>query len=700
MKRERLERIRREWLDTNFPYRRLYFAHFDYKILHNILWQKRAGRGGNETYNDCIIMGDTETSKKRVGGDPAENHVVAWTISIRAFGRNIVTLWGRKPSDMISTIKKIQQNMEGENTYIYFHNLSYDWVFLRRFFFLQYGYPDKQLNTKPHYPIYIHFVGGLILRDSLILSQRSLEKWAKDMDVEHKKAVGFWDYNKIRTQHEKYTADELTYIENDTLAGVECIDALKQTLNKHIYSMPYTATGIPREETRIRGKMYHAHEWFKRIGPTWEQQEKLEKLFHGGYTHGNRHLIEEIIRGRIICFDFASSYPFVLLSRKYPAERFIAVDNCSIDYILSNKEDYAYMFKLILYNFRLKDDFTPMPVLQQSKSVKDINLVCDNGRVLCGAYMEIYVNETDLDIINRQYTAEKSLCVEVECACKEYLPRWFTDYVFQLFVDKQMLKGGDPVLYAIAKAKLNSLFGLTVQKPVRDDINENYETGAYEPAFKNLEEEYQKYFERHTSILPYFIGVWVTSYAMHNLFELGETCIDYDNGGSYIYSDTDSIYATGWNMEAVDKYNEKCKEQLLENGYGPAMVNGKEYWLGIATKDGEYTEFRTCGAKRYCDRSIEDGKLHITVAGVPKKGAECLKDDIENFKTGFIFPGTKTGKQLHTYFYNDIYTDAAGNETGDSIDLSPCDYLLDSVNTVDWDKLWEEEVQIQVYDEE
>ena len=699
MKRERLRQLRREWLDTNFPYRRLYFMHFNYSILKNILWIKRAGQGGNETYNDCIIMGDTETSKKGPG-DPAENHVVAWTISIRAFDRNIVTLWGRKPSDMIRTIKKIQASMEGDRTIIYFHNLSYDWVFLRRFFFQEYGYPEKQLNTKPHYPIYIYFPGGLILRDSLILAQRKLEKWALDMDVEHKKAVGLWTYDKIRNQRDHFTPEELIYIENDTLAGVECLDALKKTLNKHIYSMPYTATGIPREETRIRGKMYHAHEWFKRVCPTWEQQQILELMFHGGYTHGNRHLICEVIRGLITCYDFASSYPFVMLARKYPAERFDHIENCDIDYILSNKEDYAYMFKLILYNFSLRNDFTPMPVLQQSKSVKDINLICDNGRVLCGGYMEIWVNEMDLDIINRQYKAEKSLCTNVWCSVKEYLPRWFTDYVFQLFHDKQCLKGGDPVLYAIAKAKLNSLFGLTVQKPVRDDINENYETGAYEPAFKNLEEEYSKYVERHTSILPYHIGVWVTAYAMHNLFELGETCIDYKNGGQWIYSDTDSIYATVWDRKAVSSYNEKCKADLLANGYGASVVNGKEYWLGIATKDGEYSEFTTVGAKRYCDRSTEDGGLHITVAGVPKRGAACLEDKIENFKPGFIFPGTKTGKQLHTYFYNEIFTDPEGNETGDSIDLSPCDYLLDSVNRVDWERLFEEEVQIQVYDEE
>ena len=90
--------------------------------------------------------------------------------------------------------------------------------------------------------------------------------------------------------------------------------------------------------------------------------------------------------------------------------------------------------------------------------------------------------------------------------------------------------------------------------------------------------------------------------------------------------------------------------------------------------------FKYVGAKRYCGRSYEDNELHITVAGVPKKAAACLKDDITVFKTNFVFDGKTSGKKLHTYRHvDDIYIDEFGNETGDSIDLSPCDYKLDEV---------------------
>ena len=108
------------------------------------------------------------------------------------------------------------------------------------------------------------------------------------------------------------------------------------------------------------------------------------------------------------------------------------------------------------------------------------------------------------------------------------------------------------------------------------------------------------------------------------------------------------------------------------------------------------------GAKRYCGRNVEDGQLHITVAGVPKKtGAKCLHDDINLFTENFVFDGRTTGKLTHTYFFVDeVYTDKKGNVTGDSIDLSPCDYLLSKVNVNDdWWNMLDEEVQMQVYDE-
>ena len=687
-----------------------HYKKFDYKILHSIWYLNTAGQGDRTSYNDVIIMADTETSKKKPDKykpkakkqkwTTGQNHVVCWTVSIRAYHHNICTLYGRKPSKLIETLQRIHDNMNGAKTQIYFHNLSYDHIFLRKFAYKTWGNPIRQLNTKAQYPVSIEYANGIIIKDSLILAQRSLEKWADDMNVEHKKAVGKWDYEKIRDQTTPLNPDELEYIEHDTLAGVECIDKTLGALSKKIYSIPLTATGIPREQTRKRGKG-QAHEFFQKIAPTLEQYNKLIQIFHGGYTHGNRHYIDTLINwAPVRCYDFTSSYPYILTAFKFPMEKFTPLENCSAWDILKDAENYAFMFKFIATNIRLKTDLEPMPALQFSKCVHTVNAIEDNGRILASNYVEIWLTEMDLAVIMDQYTMDAHICCQVEAAEKDYLPRWFTDYVFEAFTNKCTLKGGDPVLYSIAKALVNSLYGMCAQKSIKSDIIEDYTTGEFtELEIDNEPEKYNEYLEKRSSILPYQWGVWVTSAAFYNVHQLAKCC------RLPLYMDTDSCYGIDWDLQKLEAYNQGCMDRLQANGYGPVTTEAGEFWLGIAVSEGDkdlYTEFKYQGAKRYCGRCVATGKLKITVAGVPKKaGAACLNDDINNFHPGFVFDGLKTKKKTHLYFtVDDIYIDKNGNETGDSISLIPCDYELDSVNVPDWEALFDDEITIQIYEEE
>lgn len=269
-----------------------YYADVDFFIFNGIRNLRQKGRKGRR-YNDVVIMLDTETSKKP--GGTHDNHVVAWSITFACGDIPFLTAWGNRPSECIYFITQLKEYLHVGEVYIYIHNLPYDWVFLRKFMFKEWGTPEHQLNVKPHYPIYIQFENGIILRDSLILAQRKLERWADDLEVKHKKAVGKWDYNKLRNQSDCLSDDELKYIECDTLAGVECLIATRNTLNKDIYAMPYTATGIPREESRKRGKQHHAHDHFLKIVPDYETQIMLEAVFHGGYTHANRYFVGDVI---------------------------------------------------------------------------------------------------------------------------------------------------------------------------------------------------------------------------------------------------------------------------------------------------------------------------------------------------------------------------------------------------------------------
>ena len=687
---------RKEWMIRHNSYAFTPYQYFDYVKLSKICYVFKTGRAKEKvTYNDCLIMADTETSKE-TAGTICKNSVVAWTISIRAFDMNIVTLYGHRPSEMVDCLNRMMAAMEGMKTVVYFHNMNYDWTFLRKHFIKAWGAPEHQLNTKRYNPIFIEFKNGLVLKDSLILAQRSLEKWAKDLDVEHQKAVGAWDYDKVRNQSDSFSPMEKTYIENDTLAGVECLQKTMDGLGKRIFSMPYTATGIERSIVQQIGKGYRAKDLFKRIIPEYSVQEMLEDAFHGGYVHLNRYLSEKVIFGDIECWDGISEHPAQFLLNKFPMERFSPLDEmCDPHFILANADVYAYLFKLILIKPELKDNETVMPVLQTSKCKKTVNEIDDNGRILEAEYIEIYTNEIDLELIMSQYRYKKAVCIDVFFAEKDYLPRWFTDHVFELFENKQKLKGVDPVLYSIAKSKLNSLFGMSVQKPCKVSILENYENGEYdEVEGADKEKLYEIYRNKYSAVLPYQWGAWVTSYTQRELFKIGAIA------RIWIYSDTDSVYGKDFDEDKIREYNESIKKKLQERGYGCVHHKGVDYGIGTFQLDGEYKEFISVGAKRYACRDM-NGLVKITCAGVSKAGANCLEDDLYNFHAGFVFDGNVSGKKRHTYFIeDDIWVDENGNERGDSIDLSPDDYTLDSNRYPDEEAVMEEEIEVQVYEED
>ena len=734
-KEKRLHKIaavHRDYFHKFWRYRMVKWNNFDYSVLtKNIMYYCKKGKYQKGTWNDVIIAADTETSKgHEISEDPMPNHICAWTISFRAYHCNICTIYGTKPSEMMNAFQNIRDALKGDEFYVYFHNWSYDHFFLRAFLYHAFGTPVKELNTKPHYPIMIGFGNGMIIKDSLCLAQCKLEKWAKDLQVEHQKAVGSWNYDIIRDQGEKFTKEEKRYIEHDTLSLCECLDALCISLNKTVYSICYTATGIPREEVRERAKKNKGHANFLRQALSFEQFDKFMKLYHGGYSHANRFLIGDVLDDNIMkCKDFQSSYPFCLIAFRYPCGKFVSMKiDVKPEFIIENSEDYAFVFRANFKNIRLKDNMLPMPALQSSKVEHSINMVEESGRVLQAGYVTLYMCEQDLIVLNNMYIwDEESICTEVEMSAKDYLPRWFTDYVYELYAEKcrrKPYKDSDPVGYALAKARVNSVYGLTVQKSVKENYVEvteageyqinakgdkdYFESGEYRIDFdKDPREIYEKYLKNPNTVLPYQWGCYCTAYAFRNLFELG-SCVkcSYDENGKlllpprWVYSDTDSAYSDEWDEEKVAAYNEKCKELLKKNDYGPVVVDGKEYWLGVAENDSEYSEYVVLGPKRYCGRSTEDGKLHITVAGVPKKGAECLKDDIKNFQDEFIFDGLTTGKKGHFYIFSKegIYIDEWGNEVADSIDLEPCDYLLGSVNKFEY--LLTEDIPFEYFGEE
>lgn len=663
--RDRTEAIK------SWQYARVNYKLFDFTFFQNIE-KKQKTNDEQLTYADCYIGVDTETSKKPVG---EQNHICAFTVSIRVGRKNLVTLWGQRPSELVRVLEGIRRNIDADYVQFYIFNLTYDWTFLRKFFFKSWGEPVKELNVKKYQPIYKRFENGIVLRDAQIIAGRKLEKWANDLNVEHKKVVGKWDYNKLRNQGDELSNDELDYMENDTLALVECLDKIALTLARRTYNLPFTKTGMVRAHLKRLGVQNYGHKFFKEGLLDFYQYLKADECFHGGYCHGNRDYLGFTVKD-VDGYDFISSYLYCLIAEKYPLGHFNIIKDMTIDDILAESEEYGFMFRLTVYDAELKYGIFN-PCLQYSK-LETLGAIVDNGRILKADYVSGYMTEQDLAIFLNQYKYSDVSVTEIEASKKEYLPRWLTDYIFELFCNKCRLKyQTDKGLYDTAKSKANAIYGIFVQKPCKPTILElkepNEDGLLYVEADENTIKKYDEIVNRVDYVTPYQVGVWCTAYAMRNVMILSSFC------EVWLYSDTDSAYGLNWDVKKIDFYNKVVKKKLKRNGYDVYRYNDHDFLLGGAETSSEmkYSEFRFLGAKRYAGRLKEDGEIHITVAGVPKNGAKCLRNNLNNFVEGFTFDGKTSGKMATEYIYIDnIYIDQWGNETGDSINLTPNDYTL------------------------
>ena len=680
-----------EWVNK-IEYVFCHYTQYDYSILDRVEAKQKKGKPSEHKENipvsNAIIAFDTETSKEKINPIingkyvPVPNYVVAWTIAIRVHHRNFCCLFGNKPSEFVECVNNLRKHLKGE-ILMFAHNLGYDYQFLKSFMINAWNVPTFALYTKSHNPINIKFDNAITIRDSLILCQRKLEKWCKDLGTEHGKAVGKWDYDKIRTQHEVYNDDELQYIEYDVVGMVEALDRTVELWEcGNIAGLPLTATGKIRKElySFASKKVKYVKADFNKMTQSYELYTRLEHIYHGGYTHANRHILGEEIDGDIVAYDFASSYPYCMISCEFPIGGFRyqkqrLPDGTPVEDVIKYcKENHVTaLAKTLFENINLKDDNLPMPYLQYSKCEIGGHCTIDNGRIVDCERLLIDTTDISLSIIDELYDWDDGVCFDIMIAKIGYLPNWFRDFVWSKWENKCNLKGKDEILYKIAKSDVNSLYGMCVQKAVPDDIIEDYSSGTFTVQESlNAESFENMYVKNRKKILPYVWGVYITEYATKSLFELGKLC------DLWLYSDTDSCYGIGWNEVKLNEFNEKRYDSLKRAGYGAVTCESGEYILGIAEFDGQYRKFKTMGCKRYiCEygKPKEDGpRYKLTVAGVPKQGIKCIEHGLADFKEGAIFKGTTTGKLSHSYgrgLYNS--SDIEGNFW---VDLNPCDYEL------------------------
>ena len=619
--------------------------------------RKPGNQGGKKTdYRNIITAFDIETTRLP---EIEQSFMYIWSW---AFGRDMV-VYGRYWSEFLQIAEQLQQN--NLYTVVYVHNLSYEFQFLRGVYDFQ---PDEVFAIERRKILKCTMYSALEFRCSYLHSNMSLDEFTRKMGAEHGKLSGDdFDYSKMRYPWTPMTDNELLYSFHDVVGLVESIENEMSRDGDSIYTIPLTSTGYVRRDAKRAMKMVH-HNYIKSIYPDADTYILLRQAFRGGNTHANRIYAGDILKN-VKSSDRVSSYPDVLCNCQFPISRFIDAPNATVDDVVRwiSLRGRAVIMQMRLYNVRLNNPRFGCPYMPRDKCRDIINGKFDNGRILSADFLEITVTDVDFRIILAEYNFDGITVHHVKYARYGYLPRVLIDCIIDYYRQKTELKNidGREHDYMRSKSKLNSLYGMMAQNPVKNDIL--FENGEFVEDIKTTESILEK--NRNKAFLVYQWGVWCTAWARFRL----EECIQIA-GDNFVYCDTDSVKYLG-DID-IDAYNRQRVNDSRQSGAYATDSVGEIHYMGVYENDGNYNQFVTLGAKKYAYTDSKN-KLHVTISGVnKKKGGEELQK-IENFKPGFIFTAAGGTESV----YNDT---AYGTITrdGHSLDITANVVIRDSTYTL------------------
>lgn len=626
-----------------------------------------------------------------------------WTFGINGFitaGRT----WDEY-KELISRVESILGINSNLRLIVYVHNLSYEFQFMRKIFDW-----DKVFSLDVRKPVYAITTSGIEYRCSYKLSGYNLATIGKNLQkYKVQKMVGDLDYSKIRHSETPLTEKEWGYCAHDVLVVMAYIQE-KIESDGSIAKIPLTKTGYVRQFCRENcfyqfrshnkwtSKYKKYHNLMKALTLTPDEYVQLKRAFQGGFTHANACYARKTLEN-VGSFDFTSSYPYVMISEKFPMGPPEHIEIKSIEDFEYSTDLYCCMFDVEFTN--LSSITSVDHPISYSKCWDVVHPVLDNGRIVCADTLSTTITDCDWETYKHFYTWDDAKIYNFVRFRKGYLPTDFVKSILKLYQDKTTLKGvaGKEVEYLGSKEMVNAAYGMTVTDICRDEIE--YESrrldSGWQKEHPDLETAIDKYNKSSQRFLYYPWGVWVTAYARRNLFSGIYAC-----GDDYVYSDTDSIkvlhperhmdYINAYNEIVVDKLNEAMRYHgLPESAYKPKTIKGVEKCLGVWDNEGVYTRFKTLGAKRYMTE--KNGEVSLTVSGLNKFVAmpyliKKYDDDIfDAFDDELYIPPSYTGKNTLTYIddeHDGVVTDYLGESaefhTLSGIHMEPADYSLSLSN--------------------
>lgn len=610
-------------------------------------WQKR-GPGNPATrskteYLDVVTAFDIETTRIPEI-EQSVMYIWQWQFADRC------CVVGRTWSELCGFIDRLTEGWEKHQRMVAFvHNLSYEFSFLRGVHRFE---PSDVFAIQPR-KILKACWDHVEMRCSYLHSNMSLREYLAKMGAPHQKTD--LEYERQRWPWTELTAEELEYCVNDVLGLTEALTIEMETDGDSLYTFPLTSTGYVRRDAKRAMRQVHKS-WIVDQLPDLATYHMLREAFRGGNCHANRFFAGQTVH-MAHSSDRSSSYPDTVLNCLYPVSQFYPYQDCDLDelMLLITKRKRAVLARVAISGLELRDPYWPIPYLSRDKCRNIIGGEYDNGRILAADYLETTITDVDLQIIVAEYRAADMRFYDVRHARYGPLPEPLLEETREYYRRKTELKGvpGQEVYYTKSKNKLNSIYGMMAQNPVKQSIiytqdgqldadgNLDYYPEEGKPEQELLDANNRKAWG------SYAWGCWVTAWARLRLEEGIRLVID--QGGEVIYCDTDSVKYLG----TVD-WTEYNAQRIADSTRSRAWADdpsGERHYMGVYEAEHDMEELRTMGAKKYVCRI--NGRLVLTVAGVGKTaGAEELEaaGGIPAFRPGFTFRSAAGGLEA---IYND-----------------------------------------------
>lgn len=600
---------------------------FPYNEFNKIeIQRRRRGNPGTSRrvkYLDVISAFDIETTND---DESEQAFMYVWQMQIGNW-----TVLGRYWNEWITFLNRLKENMkQGVYMVVFVHNLSFEFQFIRGVYPFE---TEEVFCTDSRKILKCEMFEHFEFRCSYLQTNMSLAEFTNKMGVEHVKLSGSdFDYSISRYPWTELTDDELQYCINDVFGLCEAMKIQMRLENDSLYTLPLTNTGYVRRDVKAAMRSYNFFDLHSQL-PDYEVFKILREAFRGGNTHANRYYSDEIIKN-VQSFDRVSSYPDVQLNHKYPMSCWVKEDvhKLKSDRLIRimTKHGRACLMRCRFVDIELSNPLIGCPYIPKAKCRNLLDYEIDNGRILSAKCLEISMTDVDLRILLNQYKFKEIYFLSFYHCRYAKLPFQLRETVKKYFVDKTNLKNveGQELYYNKAKSKLNSIYGMAAQSPVKKTID------FIDNDFKIREESEKELLAKSNkkAFQNYAWGVWVTAWARYELQKAIDLC-----GDNFLYCDTDSVKFIG--DVNFKEYNKEQKRKSKVNGAFATDPQGVTHYLGVYEKDAYYKEFVTMGAKKYA-YEYADGKIGITVAGVAKTagGKELAENGgLKVFKEGFVF---------------------------------------------------------------